>query len=121
MNEVLTMSTQLQAYFESEDAALAVKDQLIKYNISNLEIGLLEDDGPEDNIPLAVPIMTGGVTQVNSGILGGVPVVAETGQRAFHDDQYTIYRAVLTGQVNAEAYDEVIALVQSNNGHIEKK
>ncbi|QGQ98295.1 hypothetical protein EHS13_27130 [Paenibacillus psychroresistens] len=116
------MSTQLQAYFESEDAALAVKDQLIKYNISNLEIGLLEDDGPEDNIPLAVPILTGGITQVNTGIMGGgVPIIAETGQGAFHDDQYTIYRAVLTGQVNPESYDEVIALVQSNNGHIEEE
>jgi hypothetical protein len=120
MNEVLIMSTQLQAYFESEDAALAVKDQLIKYNITNLEISLLEDDGPEDNIPIAVPILTGGVTQVNTGMLGGVPLIAETGQGAFHDDQYTIYRAVLTGQVNPEAYEEVIELVQSNNGHIEE-
>jgi hypothetical protein len=116
------MSTQLQAYFETEDAALKVKDQLIKYHVTNLEIGLLEDDGPDDNIPLAVPILTGGTSQVNSGILGGgVPVVAATEQGVFHDEQYTFYRAVLTGQVNSEAYDEVIAYIQSNNGHIEEK
>jgi hypothetical protein len=121
MNEVLNMSTQLQAYFETEDAALDVKEQLIKYNVRNLEIGLLEDDGAEDKVPFAVPIITGGVTQVNSGILGGVPPVVETGQRAFRDDQYKIYHAVLTGQVNPETYEEVIALVQSNNGHIEEK
>jgi hypothetical protein len=117
------MSTQLQAYFETEDAALKVKDQLIKYKVTNLEIGLLEDDGPEDNIPLAVPILTGGTSQLNSGIMGGgIPVVAaKTEQGAFHDEQYTFYRAVLTGQVNSEAYDEVTAYIQSNNGHIEKK
>jgi hypothetical protein len=115
------MSTKLQAYFETEDAALAVQAQLIKYNIQNLEVGLLEDDGPEDNIPLAVPMITGGVTQVNSGIMGGVPLVAETGQRAFRDDQYKIYHAVLTGQVASESYEEVIALVESNDGHIEEK
>jgi hypothetical protein len=116
------MSTQLQAYFETEDAALKVKDQLIKYNVTNLEIGLLEDDGAEDNIMLAVPILTGGNSQLNSGIFGGgVPVVAETEQGAFHDEQYKFYRAVLTGQVNSEAYDEVTAYIQSNDGHIEEK
>jgi hypothetical protein len=116
------MSTQLQAYFETEDAALKVKDQLIKYNVTNLEIGILEDDGPEGNIPLAVPILTGGTSQVNSGILGGsVPVLAETVQGVFHDEQFMVYRAVLTGQVSSEAYDEVTAYIQSNNGHIEQK
>src|SRR5690348_2082778 len=121
MNEVLMMSTQLQAYFETEDAALGVKDQLIKYNITNLEIGFLENDGLEDTIPFAIPIVTGGVSQLNSGILGVVPIVSQAEQRAFHNDQNTIYRAVLTGQVNPESYDEVITLVQSNNGHIEEK
>jgi hypothetical protein len=116
------MSTQVQAYFETEDAALKVKDQLIKYNVTDLEIGLLEDDGTEDNIPLAVPIVTGGTSQVNSGIMGGgAPVVVGTDYGAFHDEQYTIYRAVLTGQVNSDAYDAVTALIQSNNGHIEEK
>jgi hypothetical protein len=119
MNEVLSMSTQIQAYFETEDAALNVKDQLIKYNVTNLEISLLEDDGPEDNIPLAVPFNTSGVTQVNQGTFGGiVPVITKPGQGTYHDDQYRIYHAVLTGQVKPEAYDEVIALILSNDGHI---
>jgi hypothetical protein len=120
MNEVLTMSTQLQAYFETEDAAMAVQEQLIKYNIQNLEIGLLEDGGPEGNIPLAVPMIIGGVTQMNTS-MGGMPIIAELGQGSFHDDKYKIYHAVLTGQVDSESYEEVIALVQSNNGHIEEK
>jgi len=115
------MTTHLQAYFETEDAALAVQEQLIKYNVQNLEIGLLEDDGAGDNIPLAVPMITGGVSQVSSGIMGGIPIVAETGARAFRDDQYKIYHAVLSGKVATESYEEVVALIESNNGHIEEK
>jgi hypothetical protein len=99
------MSTKLQAYFETENVALQVKEQLIKFNVSNLEIGKLEDDGPDDNIPLGVPIITGGTAQVNNGILGGFPVIAEDEQRTFHVDQYTIYRVVLSGEVSAEYYD----------------
>jgi hypothetical protein len=113
------MTKKIQAYFETEDAALDVRDQLIKFNVTNLEIGKLEEDSMDNNVPLAVPIVTGSVTQVNSGIIGGVPIIPGNEQTTFHDDQYTIYRAVLSGEISAEFYDDVIDLIESNNGHIE--
>jgi hypothetical protein len=114
------MTKKIQAYFETEDSALHVRDHLLKYNVTNLEISKLEEDNVNNDVPLAVPIVTGGVAQVNSGIMGGTPVIPRKEQTAFHDDQYTIYRAVLSGEINAELYDDAIDLIERNNGHIEE-
>jgi hypothetical protein len=111
------MSRKLQAYFQTEDEALSVKDQLIKYNPTNLEIGYLEDNGSQDTIPLAVPIVTGGVSYVNNGVMAPAPAAAVVGQG--QEEQYNIYRSVLSGEINEGSYDEAVDLILSNGGHIE--
>jgi hypothetical protein len=110
------MSRKLQAYFQTEDDALSVKDQLIKYNATNVEIGYLDDKGSEDTIPLAVPIVTGGVSYVNNGVMAPVPVAVGQGQ----EDQYNIYRSVLSGEISEGSYNEAVDLILSNGGYIEE-
>jgi hypothetical protein len=112
------MSRKLQAYFQTEDEAISVKDQLIKYNATNLEIGYLDDNGAEDTIPLAVPIVTGGVSYVNNGVMAPVPIAAAVSQG--QEDQYNIYRSVLSGEINEGSYEEAVDLIRSNGGHIEE-
>jgi hypothetical protein len=114
------MSRKLQAYFQTEDEAMSVKDQLIKYNATNVEIGYLEDNGSEDRIPLAVPIVTGGTSYVNNGVMAPNPVSAAAAMGQGQEDQFNIYRSVLSGEISEGSYDEAVDLILSNGGHIEE-
>ncbi|MDB5053967.1 MAG: hypothetical protein JWM44_2017 [Bacilli bacterium] len=115
------MMEKLQAYFQREDEAIHVKNLLIKLDATKLEIALLEDNGSDDQLPLAVPVMTGGVTYVNNGILGAIPpVIVEDGLvQEQREEKFNIYRSFLSGEIAEEHYEEAIQLIQSNNGQFD--
>jgi hypothetical protein len=119
--EVLNKMLKLKAYFQTEDEAIHVKDLLVKLDATKLEIARLEDNGSVDQLPLAVPVMTGGVTFVNKGILGAVPpVIVEDGRvQEQREEKFNIYRTFLSGEIAVEHFEKAIQLIQSNNGQFD--
>jgi hypothetical protein len=120
------MTRMLQAYFQTEDDALQVKEELIKLEAEKIEIGNRDGDG-ERSIPLAVPLFSGNSTMGGMGVTGATggtggsttPLFALGALDADTSGRDRDYHTVLSAEISEAHYDEAVESVKLNKGHIE--
>ncbi|MCR8634043.1 hypothetical protein [Paenibacillus radicis (ex Xue et al. 2023)] len=119
------MIKSIQAYFRTENEAEDVRILLQKYDTEMLEIGVIQEDGMSGNSELVVPLGAG-IAPSGTGGSGAIVYAESSGEYApllgvsldGEDDELERFHYVLAVQVNEKDYDEVVSLIQNNQGHI---
>jgi hypothetical protein len=119
------MTKMLQAYFQTEDDALLVRDELIKLEAKKIEIGN-RDGHEEGDIPLAAPLFVGNSSLGGTGATGAAggsggtaaPLFGLGALDAETNKRNRDYPTVLSAEISESHYDEAVESIKMNKGHI---
>jgi hypothetical protein len=124
------MTKPIQAYFQTENETEDVRILLQAFATDLIEVGMIGDEHPEGlrfNMPLGAAIGIHGVKGggLNNVVVAAVaagsgttPVIGDLDKGEELDTKHLHY--VLSAKVSDENYEEAVALIHRNKGHVQQ-
>jgi len=119
------MTKKIQAYFDNEDKAFILKDKLLKFKVSHVEIGSTADHPGGVNTPVIprIGIEAEFGVQGASGMVGGagsmgMPGIIPEAMNAMGNEHpnFTNATVVLSAETDDDLYEQVSRLIKENGG-----